>query len=388
MYAAAHRAPSAAAGSASVRPAAAAGVDAMVSFLISQSISRNTQRTYEAPQRAYREYCAEQHLDELDQSSVLRFLAAAASRDGKPLAGRPIGVYRSAISTMHELGPNAHLPNPARGEQVNRMCDGVLRVKAEADKERRDAHTPAYPITPELLTRIEPIATLSGDQSRRIMWAAACLGTFFVLRPGELFGSRDTELGRVLRADQISFERGGQPASIAPGTSAALPDVIVLALGPTKTDQLGMNAPRRSSAGPVLRAVWAWAREREMTKLDPHWVARIAASGHTRDWNPFLFSLPIEPNNKILEDYRVFAYLNDWLPMLGIPKQHIAGKSFRRGGASGMMAAGVDREDAAAIGGWASTRMLDTYTSAAADAQRRLAITKKMGEAAGTHTTA
>ena len=74
---------------------------------------------------------------------MVDWLAHEATRDDKELAARSLGVYRSALSTMHEESAWAHLPNPITADpRVARLLEGVKKA-------RRSVHFEAARAAPE-----------------------------------------------------------------------------------------------------------------------------------------------------------------------------------------------------------------------------------------------
>src|SRR5690606_38348736 len=121
----------------------------------------------------------------------------------------------------------------------------------------------------------------------------------------------------------------------------------------------GQSPPRVVAARMAVEALWRRMRLR----------VEIGAEG------PELFRAPGEqplPTTKLLD------FLCDWLQATGHGRVHLTGKAFRRGGASGLIAGGVPRADAAAAGGWKSLAMLDTYASTQAKKERAVAVSRGM----------
>ena len=265
---------------------------------------------------------------------------------------------------MHDESEWGGQPNPARGERVRRWLLGCTNLRAEADAEAREERGRTFSLTPDILLDMEAYAGMSDRSDQRMCWAAACLGTFMVLRISELLGSRQHP-ERALRADQVSFGRGGgTTVSAAPGTPAGMPDIIQLRLGPTKTDQRGTAPPMKSASRPLIQAMWIWMRDRE----------RLIS--HSRATSPLLFCIP---GHEQLAFPALREFRGHWLEQSGRGRPHITGKTFRSGGASGLISRGVSRQDAAAAGRWKTQSMLETYATAQAQQQRLLIISRNMG---------
>jgi hypothetical protein len=276
-------------------------------------------------------------------------------------------MYRSAISTMHEESVYGHLPNPAQNPVVTRFMRGLVREKRIELGIGRTALTSekAIEITPRILLEIEPHA-LHGMTARDMPTrAAACMGTFGMLRPNEFLGS-PAHPERRLRAAQIAFFAPGSDIPLMltrpEENEGSVPEYFTIALGATKADQLANNQPHIVAARPAVEALWTWTHKR--AEIDR---ARVHCG---RPSDPFLFN---HPGGAPMELSTIVKFLQDWLEAMGHGRPLIAGKSFRRGGASGMVESGAARPEIAAAGRWRSAAMIDTYANAAA--QRRSMIT-------------
>lgn len=328
-------------------------------FFVGRAIADSTRRTYEAPTRAFREYCAQRGVPHLPfTTDVAAEWLASVAQSGKHSAAT-IRTYRSAISTMHAESEWGGTPNPVASEVIERLMRGIARAKAESDAAARAARPRTIELTPALMLRLEPVAR--GDSPEEIMkWAAACTAVFALLRPSELLGSPQHR-DRALRPAQITFfARPGEERTVEPsGGAPAVPDRFEIALGATKTSQLGGGPARIVAARPAVQALWRWMCLREA----------IGADG------PELFRAP---KQRALATTELLAFLCEWLRATGHGAVHLTGKAFRRGGASGLIAGGVPRADAAAAGGWKSLAMLDTYASAQAKKERAAAVSRGM----------
>lgn len=276
-----------------------------------------------------------------------------------------IRTYRSALSLLHHESPHCHLPNPLESEALGRLLKGIAREKRSCEKRAREDRVAAtVEITPQEIIELEPIAR--GDSPFAIAkWAAITLGTFGLLRIGELLGQRDGT--RVLRAADIRFyldPHARHEAGFLPHASAiplhALPDHFTVDLGPTKADQLGKNPPLGVAARPAVAAMWRWIHTRRDAGADCPELWRSSSRHATL----------------ALSD--LVSYLQDWYESLNRGRPHITGKAFRRGGASGLVSAGVPRADAAAAGRWRAQAMVETYANQQSKQQRALLISRSM----------
>lgn len=189
-----------------------------------------------------------------------------------------------------------------------------------------------------------------------MMLAAAAVGVYTILRPGELLGSR-AHPERNPRVSSITFFVRASSNEVAPLSSfALLPDRFTIALGVTKTDQAGVRAPKPCAAPYAVRALWEWM----LLRRD---------RGETR---PELFccdNVPLRQSSLIRELQCAH------LAQLGSAVR-FGGKSFRRGGTSALVLT-ESTADVQAQGGWANPDMVAVYTTAEAAEQRRLAISRR-----------
>jgi hypothetical protein len=95
--------------------------------------------------------------------------------------------------------------------------------------------------------------------------------------------------------------------------------------------------------------------------------------------SPFFFA---DVHGKALAEAPLLRILRTALADLGRGDAVISGKSFRRGGASALIAQGLSNAEAAEVGGWASARMLDTYASAEAKRARLVKNSRRMARRA------
>jgi len=279
-----------------------------------------------------------------------------------------IRTYRSAISTLHAESEWGHLPNPAQSIRVGRFMTGLERERAPYEALVRRSRLPTVDVTGNLLCELEPISR--GNTPHTIMcWAAATLGTFAILRIGELIATR-LNSDRFLKVDQIKFYRDEDGRTLvgllAPGVDIdkyEKPDHFKLHLGATKTDQLGRGTTKVVGAGLGVRAMWRWMHLRRDMEIK-----------YSRTTNE-LFRVPGADSLTVTQ---VISHIQDGLESKGRGRPKITGKGFRRGGASTLVGGNTPAADAAAAGGWKSIAMLDTYANREAKERRALAVSKKM----------
>lgn len=281
-------------------------------------------------------------------------------------------MFRSALSTMHEESVWAHLPNPITSDpRVGRLLTGVAKSRRAvhfADERQKAEPERSLDLTPALLAELAPLASRSDSPRLAMHWAAACLGTFGLLRLNELLGSA-AHPERVLRTSQLKFCRTAAciPAMLPPQGLAATPDHLELNLLDTKADQLGANPPLRVATPLAVEAVWRWM----LARRNLH-----RASPSPGNVPQYIFALPGEDP---LTLRTLVRFLQDCLEKAGHGRPRITGKAFRRGGASAVVAANLPASVAAAAGRWASPHMPLVYASQEAKQRQALEISRAMG---------
>ena len=149
---------------------------------------------------------------------------------------------------------------------------------------------------------------------------------------------------------------------------ASTPDHFVVQLFDTKADQHGTNPPHAVAAPLAVAAMWRWMIARRS-------LARTAAASSSSGTTPdFLFALP---GTSAIALPQVVTYLQDLLESRGHGRPHITGKSFRRGGASDLVAANVPADAAAAAGRWKSAAMPLVYANRVAKQSQSLEISRR-----------
>jgi integrase len=196
-----------------------------------------------------------------------------------------------------------------------------------------------------------------------MMWAAATLGIYGILRPNEML-SRHHESN--IRVEDIEFYATAGKERLVDLLSPGLlldehkwPDRYTINLHITKTDQTGKRPPKVIAAKTAVRAMWTWLNLRQ-------------AFGFHHD---FVFC---QKEGKLLTMKRLMENIQTGLTSLGYHDVHITPKCFRRGGASALVQQGLANSDVALVGGWQSANMVNTYASAAAQQARTIAISRRM----------
>ena len=275
-------------------------------------------------------------------------------------------VYRSALSSYFMQGTlGMHGPNPVDTPAVNLLIRGVKRVKQP--EEAAKAQPPPYALTTTVLKSIRSLFLRPDDPQSVMMWAAANLAVYALLRPSEFLGSA-TYRDRALRPEQLTFLLHPHEitrAQLLPVGSDAreyeLPDRFEIRLGVTKTHQDGETEPVTVAGAPAVEAVWQWMHMRRDLQPKKH--------------EQQLFRVPGSP---ALSCEALTSALTKAVEQATGERQRLTGKSFRKGGASSLLAAGADREDIKKAGRWNSGRMIEVYADRQAKQQRKTEVSRSM----------
>lgn len=336
------------------------------------AISDSTRATYAAAVRAYGAWCAQRGVSAAaaDATPVLAAEWFAALGADAARRSTTLHTYGAALRSWWAEETLSDERNPFASKAAERVLKGAIRVRRTAEAAQRKAGTDrprTLALTPALLHEARPYL-FSGARSpraARMLWAAACVGVYGMLRPNEFLGAYRAR-DRSLRASQLAFfARAGSNAAaplrsfsscLLPGN---IPDRFTLQLGVTKADPLARNAPHAVAAEPAVRALWEWLHERRET-------------GDTR---PELFTLPDE---RPLSVNRLCKALKAALEGAGHTVPRLTGRCFRRGGNSGALAGGASLQSIQRMGRWRSVSMVERYADDAALEERALAASRAM----------
>jgi hypothetical protein len=259
-------------------------------------------------------------------------------------------VWRSAVGALsfhHSLGAT---PNPSDSPAVAAVVEGIRRAWRTREEERLAKRPVAFALTPEVLRELRPWLP-DAEPLASLVWAAVNLGVFAVCRPSEFLGKIQDRDGTALPAAAVVF-RAAAGAARHSGTAAVgrIAQIVEVNLGRTKTDQHARKPPKVIAAPQAVEALTRWAQVR----------AAFAPSS--------LFFA--DEGGKPLAQAHLLRLIRVAMGAIGRGSETISGKSFRRGGASALVAQGLSNADAAEVGGWATSDMLDTYASAEAKRAR------------------
>jgi hypothetical protein len=249
--------------------------------------------------------------------------------------------------------------NPWDAERIARILDGITRDRRELDRIARLLRPLSTALTP---ARIRSIAHLYADGSAVSLMhmAAITLGTYAMLRPGELLGTGARRGRHLRRCDITFFSSDGQQLPLqqqGSGGNGRQPDQYRVTLGATKADQAGSNLPSIVAAPSAVATMWTWMHLGE----------------HALESNP-LFAIGDVP----LTSNALCRRIESSLRAVGVVNPRITGKCFRRGGASHLTAAGVPEEQIRAQGRWRTQRMHERYADSASQDERRVSLSRNM----------
>ena len=347
------------------------GVSAAVRRYMGLAIAPSTRRTYAPALANYASFCARTGRcpspGALSPYAVAEWLAELGA-EGR-LRTATMDVYRSGLSTWWEEALVQGARNPTHAVVVQRTLAGIQRDRRVPEALARRARPVTMELTPSLLGELRPYALVTaGAAPQAIMrWAAANVGTYGLLRPSEFLSVYRNRAAAVTAA-QVTFYAAAGSAQVrallptgAPLPPALLPDRFTLALGPTKADQQGANPPLVIAAHPAVAGLWRWMHvRRDLGGLPDGPVFQV-------------------PEERHLSCKELCSYVADWAQALhGGERPHVTGRTFRRGGASGLHGAGASRADTMQAGRWGTGAMVEVYSSARSKADRAARVSRGM----------
>lgn len=334
-----------------------------MNFYLDHSLAPATLRSYQTAWRAWDSYAAAHDIDDAAgvPTDAAETWLASLGASGR-LAPASIAAYKSAVLTRHELyhtGANAW-----DTQRVSRILRGIARTAVPLTP------APTLALTPAIIAVIAPGSLLGTDLQSRMLYAAATMATHAMLRPSEMLGT-PAQKQRALRADDITFFAwAGTHTTCAlypHGTdlgSASVPDRYSIRLGVTKADQGATNPPIVVAAPSAVRALWTWMHARRDSST----------------LSPLLFVARPRPGaaERPLSIAALCRAITDALDAAGVDHPKVTGKTFRRGGASALTAAGAPTAAIANMMRHRSLAVQDRYSSAAAKAARLVALSRSL----------
>jgi integrase len=322
---------------------------------------------------AYQEWCQLNGRDPSAAAMTAGSVASWLSEIAPRYAPSSLSVLRAAAGSFWR---DALLPgrSPTEDERVSRIVAGLQKRRA-LEEAAKPARPTTIALTGDLLISSAPfLQTPWRNRTPRdeMLWAAATLGVFGLLRPGELLGSA-RERSRAARADAVLFYaspgavavRAVRPLSPAPSD---IPDHFTVQLGVTKADPFARNTDLAISAPTAVEALWRWMHTR-------------AALGLPAD-GP-LFALPSPTGFACLSCAQLCGEIAAWIALVsGGPPPKVTGRCFRKGGASALLAGGAAVPAIMQSARWKSAAMVGVYADAASKRQRALLTNRRMDAAA------
>lgn len=341
----------------------------------SQAISDSTRRTYRAAIRQFEIFCISRgwSLYPITTQHAVEWFTLIGKQ--ARLASGTLLVYRSALSTEYRESTMGEGLNPLDAKVVTMVLEGIQRVWYPREAAARAVAPQTIDLTPKLLHNIKSFLP-TAEPFHTMVWAAASLGVAALLRPSELLGSaQSVKQGmidtRALRLSQITFYKHAESQQVATFLSRGadideqpLPDRFTVALGQTKSDQLGKRGPKVVAAAFAVEALWRWC----------HLRRSLGASQ-----SPLLFACD---GASPLTMPTLLAAIKRGLINLGFKNPKVTGKCFRRGGTSSLVEQGIGNEDVARVGDWRSSTMVNIYSNKEAQEARRIAVSRSMRVAA------
>lgn len=166
-------------------------------FLSQQAISSSTRTSYSTAWRSLVDFCLLYSFLPLpaEVRTIVLWISYLSLRG---LQGSTIKKYVMAISSLHiENG----FFSPVRGNAfISRCITGAYNLKPTL------SHKPKLPVTPALLFAINPFMDMN-NLDHAMLWAAFTLGTFCLLRNGEIAsadGSNPIRITSIRHADFLS----------------------------------------------------------------------------------------------------------------------------------------------------------------------------------------
>lgn len=312
-----------------------------VLFFRQSTYAVNTKRTYRTHQRAYTKFCELMQCPLVPASNT--FLCMYAAYLARFLLPQSVCVYINFVGLLHkELG----LPNPLTDNWVlSTVLNGIKRVLGTPPK-------PRLPITVDLLLGIK--SRLNLNSSRHASFWAICLVSFFGL----------FRKSHLLPVSTQSFD----PKKLFTRADFSLHhSCLLITVRWSKTIQLGQRTiaiPLIANPSSPLCPVTAVKQAFSLTqKCLPHFQALCW-------YDSSLFK------NSVFTYKSFMTCMKQCLTELGVTPDRYGTHSFRRGGATFALEAGVSLDTISLLGDWKSDAMflyLNMPLSSRMSAQRIMA---------------
>ena len=345
-----------------------------MSSFIAQSVTDSTLRSYVPAINKYVWWCGANGMDpspaKVTANRLAEFLAHLAAHS--QLSSSTLGVYRSAISSWYTRGTLSDALPPGQSTAVELVMEGITRARRDTEQAARaEKRAKEPPLTPLMFAALKRGCRDTGPEAL-ILFAAAEVAIYGFLRPSEFLGQPGKREERALRWSQVTFfadEAGLRRVDFDLGNEP--PHHFILKLGATKADQAGNNDPIVVAAAPAVKSLWAMR----------HWAC-------ARSPRPVFVFTQHEAPHAFLTEAALCRKLTEWgrRTRILLGEERIVGKSFRRGGAAGALAAGASVPELQAAGRWRSAAMPALYAGVSAtqtaSQAHRMQVSKRMAPAA------
>lgn len=333
-------------------------------MLISESISHSSRVAYSTAVRNYEHFCSSilsTHLawPATEQNLILwiSFLSTVHSTphnvSRQPLKYKTIKLYLSALGTVSE---QRGFINPTHNAyQLSRALKGVKRIEDSPQRRER------YPVTTTLIQQISSVINQRSYHDVMI-FAAFTMATYALLRAGEFTSSTSTS-NILLWRDIIFKDENNLTLQTTSFNAIHNSTQYIIHLRKSKTDIERQGAFVRVAAPIAVKALLSLTQRMQfpLNSMKPVFSASYSMEPLSRQQlvNELRFKLrqinhPINP-------------------------MHYSGHSFRRGGASSLLEAGVSHELIQYMGRWAtnsqSTKLYfstNSYINAITNASRSM----------------
>ena len=311
--------------------------------LVLDRMAESTRRTYDSQYRWWELFCQRRGISPLrtvlapnprEEELVLDFII----HSGVIMQKSP-GTVKLRIAAIRSKHLSLGLPDPLYYmPRVPLALSGLKR--RWGTPERR------LPVTPEMLRWLK--AQLQPDRfaADALLWAAVCLGFFFLLRASEFLEVGYRLPHRGLFGRHAVLQRNGKPVSLS---ELAQADELVLTVQSSKTDIFNKGETRNHFRVPRIKGEDAPLCVVEaVCMLFHHFPGRMP--GNTDQDLPLLTEL----NGKLMTREAVQTALQLAARALGFNAERLGSHSLRFGGASALWAAYHDSGLVRRWGRWAS----------------------------------
>ncbi len=301
------------------------------------------------------------------------------SRYPAPLKFSSIEHYLSNFSAIHSCLGIGTRDNPCYHVLTKRTLKGIKRIFFQYAPERLRKRV-RKELTPDLLALIGPhISNKSRDVRQASLWAALNCGVWGMMRSGE-FTVKSTRhairLRKKLCCGGLVWVMNGYPnrfVQMSPYAkkrgdgkweihefqmfydrwSVQQVDLVYLRLSNTKTGQFEEEALTRIMGAPAIEALWNYLslRNKVCPTVQSDWL--------------FVSEWAVNEDGSVSQQplayHELLTALRTLISRIGLNPKEYSGHSLRRGGATALANARVDKGIIKGIGRWKSDESVDDY---------------------------